>query len=66
MTDVTSTRILVAILFLAVYWFLAGPVGHLVLRAYRVVHWSWWVFGATVVAATGVAGRWFRAARGDL
>jgi hypothetical protein len=31
-------------------------VGHLILRYYRVVHWSWWIFGATVVVAAGVAG----------
>ncbi|HVT82916.1 MAG TPA: hypothetical protein VHM90_19925 [Phycisphaerae bacterium] len=54
--DVTAVRILVAVLFLAIYWLLAGPIGHLILRHYRVVHWSWWIFGAVVLAATAVAG----------
>jgi hypothetical protein len=54
--DVTAVRILVALLFLAVYWLVAGPVGHLVMRQYRVVHWSWWIFGGVVLAATAVAG----------
>jgi hypothetical protein len=54
--DVTQVRLLVAILFLGLYWLIAGPIGHLVLRAYKVVHWSWWIFGATVVVAAGVAG----------
>ena len=43
-------------LFLAVYWLAAGPVGYLVLRYYKVIHWSWWIFGATVVLAAGAAG----------
>jgi hypothetical protein len=55
-TEVTMSRLLVALLFLAVYWLFAGPVGHLLLRYYRVVHWSWWVFGGTVVVATALAG----------
>ena len=55
-TEVTAVRIFVAILFLAAYWLLAGPLGHLVLRFYKAVHWSWWIFGGTVVAATAVAG----------
>ena len=38
------------------YWLAAGPIGHLVLRYYKVVHWSWWIFGATVVVAAGAAG----------
>jgi hypothetical protein len=54
-TEVTQLRLLVAVLFLAVYWLLAGPVGHLILRAYGVVHWSWWVFGGAVVMASGLA-----------
>jgi hypothetical protein len=55
-TDVTAVRLLVAVLFLGLYWMAAGPVGHLILRYYRVVHWSWWVFGGTVVIAAAVAG----------
>jgi hypothetical protein len=55
-TEETLVRILVTLMFLAVYWMLAGPVGHLVLHRYKVVHWSWWVFGGTVVTATAVAG----------
>jgi hypothetical protein len=55
-TEVTATRVLVTILFLGAYWLLAGPVGHLVLRYYKVVHWSWWIFGATVLVATSLAG----------
>ncbi|HVX85653.1 MAG TPA: hypothetical protein VH253_12800 [Phycisphaerae bacterium] len=54
-TEVTQVRLLVAVLFLAVYWLLAGPIGYLILRAYKVVHWSWWVFGGSVVAASGLA-----------
>jgi hypothetical protein len=52
----TAIRILVALAFLALYWLLAGPLGHLVLRQYKVVHWSWWIFGVVVIAATAVAG----------
>jgi hypothetical protein len=55
-TEVTATRVLVTVLFLGAYWLLAGPVGHLVLRYYKVVHWSWWIFGATVLVATSLAG----------
>ena len=54
--EVTATRTLVALLFLGLYWLAAGPIGHLVLRRYKVVHWSWWVFGGTVLVAAGVAG----------
>jgi hypothetical protein len=54
--DVTIVRLLVAMAFLALYWLLAGPVGHLVLRQYKVVHWSWWIFGGVVVLATAIAG----------
>ena len=55
-TEVTQVRILVSVLFLGLYWLLAGPIGHLILRHYRVGHWSWWIFGGTVVVATGIAG----------
>ncbi len=55
-TEITEVRILIAILFLAVYWLAAGPVGYFILRWYKVVHWSWWVFGGTVVLAAGAAG----------
>ncbi len=55
-SDVTMVRILVALLFLAIYWLVAGPVGYLILRQYKVVHWSWWIFGGVVLAATAVAG----------
>ncbi|HUO07684.1 MAG TPA: hypothetical protein VM008_05260 [Phycisphaerae bacterium] len=55
-TEFTERGVLVAVLFLLVYWLAAGPIGHLVLRMYKVVHWSWWVFGGTVVVATGLAG----------
>ncbi len=54
-TETTRLDLLVAVLFLGVYWLAAGPIGHLVLRAYKVVHWSWWIFGATVVVAAAVA-----------
>jgi hypothetical protein len=54
-SEQTAQRLIVAILFLAIYWLLAGPIGHLILRVYRVVHWSWWVFGGTVLIATLVA-----------
>lgn len=54
--DVTEVRVLVAVLFLALYWLIAGPLGHAVLRSYKVVHWSWWIFGGIVLAATSVAG----------
>ena len=54
--EVTAIRILVALAFLAVYWLVAGPLGHLVLRQYKIVHWSWWIFGGVVIVATGVAG----------
>ncbi len=55
-SEVTAVRILVAVLFLAIYWLLAGPIGHLIMRNYKVVHWSWWIFGGTVLVATAVAG----------
>jgi hypothetical protein len=51
----TAVRLLLAVFFLAIYWALAGPVGHVILRAYKKTHWSWWIFGATVVAASLVA-----------
>ncbi len=51
----TVVRLLLAVFFLAVYWLIAGPVGHIVLRIYKKVHWSWWIFGATVVVASAVA-----------
>jgi hypothetical protein len=54
-TEVTQVRVLVAVLFLAVYWLAAGPIGYVVLRAYGVVHWSWWVFGGAVIVASGLA-----------
>jgi hypothetical protein len=55
-TQQTHTFIITAVLFLGLYWLVAGPVGHLILRYYRVVHWSWWIFGAVVVVATTLAG----------
>jgi hypothetical protein len=55
-SEVTAVRMLVALLFLAVYWMLAGPVGYLALRQYKLTHWSWWVFGGTVILAITVAG----------
>jgi|GEM_PF-2364918 len=55
-TEVTFVRLVLALLFLAVYWVVAGPGGHFALRYYQRTHWSWWVFGATVVAAAIVAG----------
>jgi hypothetical protein len=55
-SEVTAVRMLVALLFLALYWMLAGPVGYLVLRQYKLTHWSWWVFGGTVILAITVAG----------
>lgn len=54
--DVTVVRILVALAFLALYWLLAGPVGHMILRQYKVMQWSWWIFGGVVVVATAIAG----------
>ncbi len=54
-TEVTQVRVLVAVLFLAIYWLAAGPIGYVVLRAYGVVHWSWWVFGGAVIVASGLA-----------
>ncbi len=55
-SDITAVRFLVALVFLAFYWLAAGPIGHLVLRYYKVTHWSWWVFGGVVVMASAVAG----------
>lgn len=55
-SEVTFVRLITAILFLAIYWLAAGPIGHLILRHYRVTHWSWWIFGGTVVLAVGIAG----------
>lgn len=55
-TEQTALRLLVAVLFLGLYWMAAGPIGHLILRYYKVVHWSWWIFGGTVVLAAGLAG----------
>ena len=40
----TAVRLLLAVLFLAIYWAVAGPVGHVVLRIYKKTHWSWWIF----------------------
>ena len=54
--EFTHLGIAVAVIFLGIYWLAAGPIGHLVLRRNKVVHWSWWIFGATVVVGTGVAG----------
>jgi hypothetical protein len=55
-TEFTQLGIAVAVIFLGIYWLAAGPIGWGVLRMKKVVHWSWWVFGATVIVATGVAG----------
>ncbi len=55
-SDVTQVRVVIAVLFLAVYWLAAGPLGYLALRFYNRTHWSWWIFGGTVVVAAGVAG----------
>ena len=54
--EFTHLGILVAVTFLGIYWLAAGPIGHLVLHRNKVVHWSWWIFGATVIVGTGVAG----------
>ncbi len=54
--EFTHLGIAVAVIFLGVYWLAAGPIGYVVLRRYKVVHWSWWIFGATVIVGTGVAG----------
>ncbi|MGN6370791.1 MAG: hypothetical protein ACTHN5_21260 [Phycisphaerae bacterium] len=54
--EFTHLGIAVAVLFLGIYWLAAGPIGHLVLRMNKVVHWSWWIFGATVIVATFLAG----------
>jgi len=54
-TRQTAVRLLLAFGFLAVYWCLAGPVSHLVLRHYHVAHWSWWIFGAVVIGASAAA-----------
>jgi hypothetical protein len=54
--EATQVRLLVAVLFLGLYWLIAGPIGHLILRAYKIVHWSWWIFGGTVLVAAGAAG----------
>lgn len=51
----TSLGVMLAVLFLGTYWVVAGPGGHLVLRRLRMTHWSWWVFGGTVVVASAAA-----------
>lgn len=53
--SVTSWRLLLAVLFLGVYWIVAGPGMDILLRRYRRSHWSWWIFGAVVVGAAAVA-----------
>jgi hypothetical protein len=55
-SEATQVRLLVAVLFLGLYWLAAGPIGYVILRHYKVVHWSWWIFGATVLLAAVVAG----------
>ncbi|MEI7766117.1 MAG: hypothetical protein WCJ97_01630 [Phycisphaerae bacterium] len=51
----TSIRIVASLLFLGVYWIVAGPGSFLVLRMTKRIKWSWWIFGATVVVASGFA-----------
>lgn len=51
----TALRLALAVLFLGGYWVIAGPGGFLVLRRYKMMHWSWWIFGATVLAASAAA-----------
>jgi hypothetical protein len=51
----TSIRIVASLLFLGIYWLVAGPGSFLVLRVTKRIKWSWWIFGATVVVASGFA-----------
>jgi hypothetical protein len=51
----TTVRMFMAALFLGLYWVAAGPAGAAVLKYYKVSHWGWWIFGATVLAASGLA-----------
>lgn len=48
----TYQRLILAVLFLGLYWVVAGPGNFLVLRRYKLQHWSWWIFGACVVVAS--------------
>ena len=51
----TQIRILLAVLFLGIYWAVAGPVGHAALKYYKRTHWSWWAFSGVVIVAAGIA-----------
>jgi hypothetical protein len=55
LTRQTALRLLLAMAFLAAYWVAAGPGGYGVLRWYHRTQLGWWIFGATVLAASGVA-----------
>ncbi len=55
LVSVTSWRLLLAVLFLGAYWIVAGPGMDVLLRRYHRPHWSWWFFGAVVMAAVVMA-----------
>jgi len=55
--DLPSTAaalLALAAFFFVVYWLIAGPGIYLVLAARKQAHLSWFIFGLTAVAATGL------------
>lgn len=55
LTRQTGLRLLLAVVFLGLYWAAAGPGADLILRKKGRSTWSWWIFGASVVAASALA-----------
>ncbi|MEI8196522.1 MAG: hypothetical protein WCI73_11485, partial [Phycisphaerae bacterium] len=51
LTRQTGVRLLLAVLFLGLYWAAACPGADLILRRKGRATWSWWIFGASVVTA---------------
>jgi hypothetical protein len=50
----TITLISLAFAVFIIYWVAAGPGAYLVLAAKKRVQWSWFIYGATALVATGL------------
>jgi hypothetical protein len=48
----SASLLLIAAVFLGIYWVLAGPGGYLFLLSRRQVRWSWFIFAGVAAAAT--------------